>query len=121
MNRVVSFFADTYRQVKAEEMFQVVAVVLAEHLTVDRLKGMAQAGVGLLDLLKSFPGEGPELAGLDLEDRPELEYLASLRDERVLELLDEAVPEHAAVLREKPEYARKVIADLRKLVGGQGT
>lgn len=117
MNRVVSFFAHTYRQVKAEEMFQTAAIVLAEQLTVDRLRGMAQAGVGLLDLLE----EDPELDELDLEDSGELEYLAGLSDERVLELLDEAVPEHAAVLRERPEYARKVIADLRKLVGGQGT
>ena len=121
MNKVVSFMANTYRQVKAEETFQVAAVVLAEQLTVDRLRGMAAAGVGLLDLLESFPGEGAELDELDMEDSPELEYLAGLSDERVLELLDEAVPEHAAVLRENPEYARKVIADLRKLVGGQGT
>lgn len=114
MNKVVSFFADTYRQVKAEEIFQVAAIVLAERLTVDRVRGMAQAGVGPLALLQ----EDPDLEGLDLEDRAELECLAGLPDERLMELLDEAVPEHAAVLRENPEYARKVIADLRKLVGG---
>ncbi len=114
MNKVVSFFADTYRQVKAEEIFQVAAIVLAERLTVDRVRGMAQAGVGPLALLE----EDPDLEGLDLEDRAELECLAGLPDERLMELLDEAVPEHAAVLRENPEYARKVIADLRKLVGG---
>ncbi len=115
MNKVVSFMADTYRMVKAEETFQLAAVVLGEHLTVDRLKGMAQHGVGLLDLLD----EAAELEELGLEDSPEVEDLARLSDERVLELLEEAVPEHAAVLRENPEYARKVIADLRKLVGGQ--
>lgn|GEM_PF-3688047 len=117
MNKVVSFFADTYRQVKAEEMFQVAAIVLAEHLTVDRVRGMAQAGVGLLDLLE----ETPELEGLELEDSPELEYLASLPDERMMELLEDAVPEHAAVLRENPKFGKKIIAELRKLVGGEGT
>lgn len=116
MNKVFSFFASTYQQVKAEEIFQAGATVLAEYLTIDRFKGMARAGVGLLDLLE----EAPVIEGLDPEDSPELEYLASLPDETMMELLDEAVPEHAAVLRENPEYARKVIADLRKLVGGQG-
>lgn len=116
MNKVVSFFANTYREVKAEEVFQALATVLAEYLTVDRFKGMARAGVGLLELLE----EVPVIEGLDAEDSPELEYLASLPDESMMELLDEAVPEHAAVLRENPDYAKKVIADLRKLVGGQG-
>lgn len=116
MNKVVSFFANTYREVKAEEVFQALATVLAEYLTIDRFKGMARAGVGLLDLLE----EVPVLDGLDPDDSSELEYLRNLPDERMMDLLDEAVPEHAAVLRENPEYAKKVIADLRKLVGGQG-
>lgn len=117
MNKAMSFFADTYRMVKVEETLQVAATVLAEYLTVDRLRGMARAGIGLLDLL----GETSELDGFDMENHSGLAYLAGLSDERVLELLDEAVPEHAAVLRENPEYARRVIADLRKMVGGQGT
>ncbi len=117
MNKAMSIFADTYRMVKVEETLQVAATVLAEYLTVDRLRGMARAGIGLLDLL----GEAPELGEFDPEDHPELGHLVGLSDERVLELLDEAVPEHAAVLRENPEYAKKVIADLRKMVGGQGT
>ena len=116
MNKVISFFAGTYQQVKAEEIFQAGATVLAEYLTIDRFKEMARAGVSLLDLLEG----ASVIEGLDPEDNPGLEHLASLPDETMMELLDEAVPEHAAVLRENPEYAKKVIADLRKLVGGKG-
>ncbi len=113
MNRVMPFFVDTYRQVKAEETFQTVAIVLAEHLTVDRLRGMAAAGVGLLPLMD-------EAADLGVQDSPEARYLAGLFDGRLLEMLDEAIPEHAAVLRENPEYTKRFLADLRNLVGGKG-
>jgi hypothetical protein len=113
---LASQFPAAYIEVAAEDRFRKAVMLITSEIPLETWRKMAAAGVSLLSLLPQ--GVLPRWEVRDL-DRPGVEYLLSLSDERLLELSQEVAPEHAALLADYPVFRGKLSSDLRQIVAGK--
>lgn len=113
--KVFAVIAPHYYQVMAEDAWCDAARSLAAYLTPEHIRYMAENGMGFGEALREF---GVVDDDMDNSDDPGVKYLSTLPDDYLLDLLDQAVPEQAVVIRRYPEFAKQMLADLRAVIGG---
>lgn len=116
LRKLGGLIAPHWNKVIAEEAFMLAALSLAQALTPEHMRYMAENGMRLSDAMDEYGFGDPDL---DKSEDPRVQYLVSCSDEHLLELLDEVVPEQSAVIREYPEFASQMLADIRSAVGGR--
>ncbi len=104
-----------WHKVIAEEAFMLIAVALAQSLSPEHMRHMAENGMRFKDAMDDSGFGDPDL---DKSEDPRVKYLVSCTDEHLLKLLDDAVPEQAEVIRQYPDFAAQMLADIRNAVGG---
>lgn len=115
IRKVASIIAPHWHKVIAEEGFQLIVVALTQSLTPEHLQYMADNGLSLAEVLQSM---GESRGGLDSGDDPRAQYLQSCTDDHLIALIADVAPAHAAVIRTNPEFAARMLADIRSAVGG---
>ena len=101
--------------IRAEDEFKKNAARIGKEITPDHLRMMARKGITFAHLIKETNTQVPVAKGGNALRG--VQHLKDLPDDRLLELLREAIPEHYEVLVENPEFAHGVIRDLRALAG----
>lgn len=99
-------------QIWAEDRFKHAAFMLSESITPNHLRMLAANDHTTFTEMLEAVGYG----GLKATPNAGTNYLQQCSTEHLLGLLDEVVPEHAAVLREHPKLAKQVADGLRAMV-----
>jgi len=101
-------------KVASERMFKEAVRDICQAFTVEHLEALAQRQIPLAQVLK----ESGQKLETPAELPPGAEYLLSLSDQRIFELITEAAPEHGKVLQRYPDYAKGVAQAFRAMVLG---
>lgn len=108
LKRVVNNFV----AVVAERNFKKASLELCTPIPPDVLEQMAVRRIRVEDIMRQtghrFPPYNPNVF---------VDYLMSLSDYQMLELLEKDLPAHVAVLRRHPEFCGEFIQDLKRLAG----
>lgn len=100
--------------VVAERRFKSAVVSIAQGLSPEDLEFWASRGIPLTDVLAQM---GRPLKPMSpTQVHPGVLHLMGLSEERLLEMIQEVAPEHAAVLWKYPEYSRGLLDAFRRLL-----
>ena len=99
----------------AERQLKKVAIAICDGLTPEDMEVMAKKNLTLAQLLRQTGHTIPRVSALA---RPGVDHLARLRDEEILRLLEEVVPDNVVVLRRHPTFCASVIRDLKAFAKG---
>ena len=97
--------------VRIEREFQKIAQAVCLELTPEHLEVLAAHQVRLADYLGNRAVPKPSAVwqiGID--------YINALPEARVIEVLEEVLPEHVAVLRRYPAFANQLTQELKNLL-----
>ena len=115
IRQIFSKVAGAYIEIAAEEAFQAAAVGICQGVTPRHLQQLAEQGKTLGDILEELGYERDEL---QVDPGPGVDYLMECSEGRLMELLDEVLPDHVKVIKASPGFTSSVIGDLRFLIGG---
>jgi len=101
--------------VQAERKLKEVAQALCLELKPQDMEDMARKNLTLEQLLHQT---GHKIPKVSLLNKPGVDHLAHLSDEKILALLEQVVPDHVAVLRRHPVFSRSVTRDLKAFAKG---
>lgn len=101
--------------VRAERDLKKVAAGICQSMTPEHLRALARNEISLLSILQDA---GRKIPTPSANAKAGVDYLTGLSTSRLLEILDEVVPEHVAVLREFPGYADSIARDLKAIAAG---
>lgn len=109
--------------IRAEFMHVVAERVFKEHITAfvtevtpAYLEYWAKNDISVEEIMQLMGKPIPQRSTGD-GVHPGVAYLMSLPKERLLVLIEQAAPRHAAILRKYPEYADSLLTTLPKLLG----
>ena len=94
----------------AERQLKKVAIAICDGLTPKDMEIMAKKNLTLAQLLRETGHTIPKVTVLA---RPGVNHLARMPDEKMLQLLEQVVPDNVAVLRRYPSFCASVIRDLK--------
>ena len=101
--------------IQGERKLKEVAIAICDNLTPEDMETMVKKNLTLAHLLKETGYTIPKVSVLA---RPAVDHLARLSDEKILQLLEEVVPDNVAVLRHHPIFCRSIIRDLKAFAAG---
>ena len=100
--------------VRAERTFQKIVFSVGQSLTPSLMESMAQQGITVAQLMQDTGQTIPKLEGVLIEMG--VRHVSNLSKTRLLELIREALPEHASVFDRYPAFADQVAQDLKLMV-----
>ena len=79
-----------------------------------RIQKMVDADLRLATLLKEI---GYEIPPITIVTRPFINYLKTLNNDQMMDLMERVVPEQVAILRQHPAFAIRMTEDLKTMAG----
>lgn len=100
-------------EVYTERKFKEAVADICKSLTEPYFRQMATRGFTLQQLMKEMGREMPKH-----ERNAGTDYLMKMPDDKLVELIREVAPEHAAILDEYPDFRASTVAALKEMAAG---
>lgn len=111
-------WTEEFIKARSERLFKEHAQKLITRLSLspDDLAALAQTDTPLATILELEQLQLPPLT--IARDHPGVQHLLGLSNDRILALLQEAIPSHGRVLKRFPQYSAKLTAEIKELILG---
>ncbi len=115
-NKVAQDMRQDFVEFRTERKFKEAVADICKELTAPYFREMVVRGYTLKQLMKEMKRTVPQH-----ERNAGTEYLMQMSDAKIVELIREVAPEHAAILDEYPDFRATTVSDLKEMAAGSAS